>query len=372
MVDASAGGKWIRFERHWWLGERGRSNGLFGDLDQVPTWSRETVLLAMRLAADDAIWEGARFPSRRQLATLAGWSEGRIRTLLRHEEWWVDPRYRARWEEVRPAKRAPPTRGAPPPPPKPPAPKPPPKREPPKPGWIGGMTRGRPTLARWTHDELLVVVRRLAAAILQVEPDEVQTRAAAAHLLRLLDLVAGADPGLELEAWALDVELVARAARESRHRLFANDVRRLGWGTDASRDPRTITAADKWTERTKVARSWARLLTRDAAPADDAALDDEAPLDAATVDAWEDVIARLRATTGDWRPRAELAVVQLADSAAEHARRGEALVMALQVHLRDVPGDRTWLVDRDEDALRRLRDHWAIFYEYHGPAPPAD
>lgn len=61
-----------------------------------------------------------------------------------------------------------------------------------------------------------------------------------------------------LELFAAEVELVARAARESANPLFARDVRGEGWdgAPDRSRSVDTLLRHKKWSERIDAARRW--------------------------------------------------------------------------------------------------------------------
>jgi len=67
------------------------------------------------------------------------------------------------------------------------------------------------------------------------------------------------DKPTDLEAWVADVELVARAARESDDRMFARHLRAEGWaeGTDRSRSVATLLRHEKWADRLEAARAWA-------------------------------------------------------------------------------------------------------------------
>jgi hypothetical protein len=60
------------------------------------------------------------------------------------------------------------------------------------------------------------------------------------------------------DAHAEDMALVADAAQRCPERLFAHDIRAVGWpdGTDRSRSPHTLCVQKRWDERLAAAKAW--------------------------------------------------------------------------------------------------------------------
>ena len=383
------GGGWLRVELDWLLGTMpGDGSGVFGALGGGEAWPRGGVLMFLRLLADRAIWRGARFPSRRQIAARVGWTDGRVRTLLRHEEEWIDPFHAARWEQVRPAHRkaGPSTDdGAPSPqdgaaggagdaapPPKAPAPQPTKPRRPIERDWSLPLRRF-PTLRGVDAAELRQLVERVVVAIIgHDDPGVERVRAAAYPVLRLLALRAVVGEPLDLARFESDVELVAAAARECKHVMFRRYVRGEGLPDreDRSGSVSAITDIERWPERLECARQWRRLVDRAVNQAAPAAVVEAAPawLDVGA-QAWGDVLARLRRTSDRVRMTPELEGVALADHPAEEARRVQALDHALDV----VHMGWTTLTGADQRAVieaheGRLQELFALFYGR--PDPP--
>lgn len=378
-------GRWVRFEKWWWDGTL-PGGGLAGALSAAGAWPREAVMLLLRLSADRAIWEGAPFPSRRRIAAQVGWTDGRVRTLLRHEREWLDVEQLARWEEVRPTHRraaAPPDAGAG------AGAGEPPKREPPKKrtatkrpaGDVAhryrALRRQFPGIAAWQPAELDATVGAVVGAILQREATAEEVAAATHAVMRLLHLRCGSAEPPELAQLVADVELVARAARECRHPLFRRYVRGEGLpdGYDRSADVQYLVRPEPWPERLALARSWSQRVAAVRARSAVAGAADVASAAADVADVageptpsqvWADICDRLRAG-GAWCAPSESADVQLGDSPAEHARRREAL----RDSLRGVgwgepfPLDAEWIT-----AALPLAGHlFDVFYE-SGSDPP--
>lgn len=85
-----------------------------------------------------------------------------------------------------------------------------------------------------------------------VNPD--RCKGAALEVLKLWRSLGRPDPAEFLG----QVSLVALAARESRARLFARDIRGIGWedAVDRSRSVSTLTVARKFEERLQAAQEW--------------------------------------------------------------------------------------------------------------------
>ena len=385
LVDGLASSRgWLRVELSWLVDELpGENNGLLGSLPKP--FPQGATLLLLRLLADRAIWRGIPFPSRRRIAYAVGWTEGKVRTLLRHEEQWVAPRDLPRWAQVRPKHRqaAPAAGGAPPAPTPEPEPKPPRKREskatrPVPTEWPLPLRRA-PWLRELGEEALRDVVRRCVVAITEeADPSPETQRAAAIYVIRVLALRTRAGEPVDVEAFVADVELVARAARESRHIEFSRWVRGIGMAerTDGSRVPRCVLYADRWPQRLQLARQELALRGRELAggaggpPAAANPSNLEGELADGLVEA-DDVLQRLReAWARDpralWRRSAEGEGFALGDNPVDEARRAHALDQVVRVitaaPLEDVVGVPWFVEDLDR---QRMMLAWML-----GTGPP--
>lgn len=356
--------KWLRLERWWWTG-MGPGGGIAAALPKP--WPREALLMHLRWLSDRAIWDGMPVPSRRRLAAEAGWDDGRVRTLLRHEEWWLDPRYVEAWKAVRPRRRT--AAASAPLPPAPAAPAPAKERKarprPAVPSWDGlrAAVRRLPALRTLPLHELRDVVARCAEAILGRSPSPEDLGASTRPVLQLLSLRASGAELPDLGAFVDDVELVARAARDCPMPVFRRFVRGHGMpdGVDRCRSVPTICATEPWPERLAAARAWARHVPR-ARPA--------GPVDAATQ-------ARIDEAAALWPEvwRRHVAGEPLAELEPEDRRRRAALTAAAEVlGLGDTLNYVADALTADEAAAmaavaEQLAGAWAAMYG-GGPEPP--
>jgi hypothetical protein len=331
-------------------------------------WPREAILFHLRALADLAIWDGERFPSRYQLARETGLSADEIRTYLRNEQWWLSPQQLAGWSKVRPKKRtrkdgasnkpaeaeaggaeasnkpaeaeaggaeasnkpaeaeagsaqasnkraeAPRTR------------RPMKSRE----AWLERVLERYPDLQEIPREKLLEFIRR---AVLSIKPQalEWQWRANTRPVLELL----GLDTSQDLDQLLHDIELVARACRESNQPIFRRLVRGVDMPSpvDRSQRPFYVLRVEHWEERLAAARKWEHAKAAAAKAAPGEAPGKASPLPPPDLSeglrVWDELMAVFdRHGWARWMQRRDDGGVLLSDDLMRHDQLADLLEMA--------------------------------------------